>query len=180
MTLETPAVPQKPGWFLFLGVAYVFAGVVAVMSPLVVTLFSVLFFGVLLLIAGIVTLIHAFWTRHWAGIALQLLAGTLSAVMGFLLIADAGAGAAVITIILASYFLVSGMFRLCFALFHSHLHHRGSLIISGLITLALGILITIHWPSSALWVIGTFVGIDLIFYGFSLITLAGALKKSKP
>ena len=179
MPTETSLVPQKPGWFLFLGVLYVFTGVVAVMSPLVVTLLSVTLFGVLLLIAGIVTLIHSFWTHQWAGFAVQLLAGTLAAVMGFLLVADAGAGAAVITIILASYFLVSGVFRLGFALFHSNLHHRGSLILSGAITLLLGILITIHWPSSALWVIGTFVGIDLLFYGFSLITLASALKKSQ-
>jgi len=158
-------------------VAYVFFGIVAVMSPLVVTLISVLFFGVLLMISGLATLIHSFWTRRWDGFALQLLAGTLAAVMGFLLIADAGAGAAVITIILGSYFLVSGIFRLAFALFHPQLHHRGSLLLSGAITLILGILITVHWPSSSLWVIGTFVGVDLIFYGFSLITLAGALKK---
>jgi uncharacterized membrane protein HdeD (DUF308 family) len=49
-------------------------------------------------------------------------------------------------------------------------------IIGGLVTLLLGVLIAVHWPSSSLWVIGTFVGIDLIFYGFSLITLARALK----
>jgi uncharacterized membrane protein HdeD (DUF308 family) len=155
MATETHLVPQKPGWFLFLGVLYIFVGVVAVMSPLVVTLVSVVFFGVLL-----------------------LLAGTLAAVMGFLLISDAAAGAAVITIILGSYFLVSGVFRLGFALLHPNLHHRGSLILSGAVTLLLGILITVHWPSSTLWVIGTFVGIDLLFYGFSLITLASALKKA--
>ncbi len=174
---ETPHLPHNSGWFLFLGVVYVFVGVVAVMSPLVVTLFSVLFFGVLLLAAGIATLIHSFWTQRWDGFALQLLAGILASVMGFLLIADAAAGAAVITIILASYFLVSGIFRLSFGLLHPRLHHRGALIFSGMVTLLLGILITIHWPSSALWVIGTFIGIDLIFYGFSLITLARALKK---
>jgi uncharacterized membrane protein HdeD (DUF308 family) len=178
MATETPVVPHKPGWFLFLGIAYLFFGVVAVMSPLVVTLLSVLFFGVLLMIAGLATLIHSFWSHRWEGLALQLLAGTLAAVMGFLLVADAGAGAAVITIILGSYFLVSGIFRLAFALVHPQLHHRGSLLLSGLISLVLGILITVHWPSSSLWVIGTFVGIDLIFYGFSLITLASALKKT--
>jgi uncharacterized membrane protein HdeD (DUF308 family) len=178
MATETHLVPQKPGWFLFLGVLYIFVGVVAVMSPLVVTLVSVVFFGVLLLLAGMVTLIHSFWTRRWDGFALQLLAGTLAAVMGFLLISDAAAGAAVITIILGSYFLVSGVFRLGFALLHPNLHHRGSLILSGAVTLLLGILITVHWPSSTLWVIGTFVGIDLLFYGFSLITLASALKKA--
>jgi uncharacterized membrane protein HdeD (DUF308 family) len=179
MPPETHLVPQKPGWFLALGVLYIFAGTVAIMSPLVITLASVMLFGVLLVVAGLVTLIHAFWTRQWVGIAVQLLAGTLAAVMGFLLITDAGAGALVITIILASYFLVSGIFRLGFGIMHANLHHRGSLILSGAVTLLLGILITVHWPSSALWVIGTFVGIDLLFYGFSLITLAGALKKSQ-
>ncbi len=102
------------------------------------------------------------------------LRGILSTVMGFLLISDAAAGAAVITIILATYFLISGFFRLTFALAHPRLPHRGSLLLSGVITLFLGILITVHWPSSALWVIGTFIGVDLIFYGFSMIFLARA------
>lgn len=153
---------------------YIFGGVVAIGSPLVITLLSVLFFGVLLLIAGIAGLIHAFWARGWDGFAVQLLAGTLAGVMGILLITDAAAGAAVITIILATYFLISGVFRIGFAITHPHLAHRGSLFLSGGITLLLGILITIHWPNSALWVIGTFIGIDLIFYGISLITLARA------
>jgi uncharacterized membrane protein HdeD (DUF308 family) len=176
MTSDTPLIPNKPGWFLFLGVFYIFAGMLALLSPEIVTLFSVVFLGGLLLISGVVALIHSFWTHRWDGFAVQLLAGILACVMGFLLIADAAAGAAVITIILASYFLVSGFFRLGFAITHPRLHHRGALILSGVVTLFLGILITIHWPSSALWVIGTFIGIDLIFYGFSLIALARALK----
>jgi uncharacterized membrane protein HdeD (DUF308 family) len=171
---EGSPAPHKSGWFLLLGILYIFAGVVAIGSPLVITLLSVLFFGVVLVIAGVAGLIHAFWARGWDGFAVQLLAGVLSTVMGFLLITDAAAGAAVITIILATYFLISGLFRLGFAVTHPHLAHRGSLFISGAITLILGILITIHWPNSALWVIGTFIGIDLIFYGFSLIALARA------
>jgi uncharacterized membrane protein HdeD (DUF308 family) len=172
---ESP-VPHKPGWFLFLGIVYVVAGILAIASPVFVTLLSVVFFGTILLIAGAATLIHAFWTHRWDGFAVQLLAGILGSVAGFLLITDAAAGAAVITLILASYFLVSGFFRLGFGVMRASLHHRTALIVSGLVTLLLGVLIAVHWPSSALWVIGTFVGIDLIFYGFSLITLARALK----
>jgi uncharacterized membrane protein HdeD (DUF308 family) len=169
-------VPHKPGWFLFLGIVYIFAGLMAILIPEIVTLFSVVFFGVILLIAGLATLIHAFWTHRWDGFAVQLLAGILASVAGFLLITDAAAGAAVITIILAAYFLVSGLFRLGFGIMRASLHHRAALILSGAVTLLLGILIAVHWPNSSLWVIGTFVGIDLIFYGFSLITLARALK----
>jgi uncharacterized membrane protein HdeD (DUF308 family) len=154
-----------------LGIIYIIAGLVAVASPLVVTLFSVFFFGILLMIAGFAALIHSFSVRGWEGFAVQLLAGVLAAVTGFLLIADAASGALVITLILAIYFLVSGMFRLGFAISHNNLHHRGWLIFSGSVSMFLGILITVHWPSSALWVIGTFIGVDLIFYGFSLVGL---------
>lgn len=173
---ESPLPHPKPGWLLFLGIIYILAGMLAIISPVIVTLFSVVFFGTLMMMAGIATLIHAFWTHRWDGFAAQLLAGILASVAGFLLIADAPAGAAAFTIILAAYFLVSGFFRLGYGVMRASLHHRTSLIVSGLVTLLLGILIAAHWPSSSLWVIGTFVGIDLIFYGFTLIALARALK----
>jgi uncharacterized membrane protein HdeD (DUF308 family) len=175
MTDASP-VPHKPGWFLFLGIVYIFAGAVAIITPEIVTLLSVVFFGVILLISGIATLIHAFWTHRWEGFAMQLLAGILALVTGFLLITDAAAGAAVFTIVLATFFLVSGLFRLGYGLMRASRHHRAALIVSGLVTLLLGILIAIHWPNSSMWVIGTFVGVDLIFYGFSLITLARGMK----
>lgn len=169
----SPSAPHhhRPGWFLVLGIIYIVAGVLAVASPLLVTLISVFFFGILLMIAGFASLIHAFSVSRWEGFAVQLLAGVLAAVMGFLLVADSASGALVITLILAVYFLVSGMFRFGFAISHPTLHHRGWLLFSGAISLLLGILIVAHWPSSALWVIGTFIGIDLIFYGFSLVGL---------
>jgi uncharacterized membrane protein HdeD (DUF308 family) len=168
-----PSAPHhhRPVWFLILGIIYILAGFVALTSPWVVTIYSVFFFGILLLIAGFAALIHAFSVRGWEGFAVQLLAGVLAVVMGFLLVADATAGALVITLILASYFLISGMFRFGFAISLPTLHHRGWLLFSGAISLILGMLIVGHWPSSALWVIGTFIGIDLVFYGFSLVGL---------
>ncbi|HUB66971.1 MAG TPA: HdeD family acid-resistance protein [Candidatus Methylacidiphilales bacterium] len=169
----SPSAPHhhRPVWFLVLGIIYIVAGLLAVASPLLVTLFSVFFFGILLMIAGFAAIIHAFSVNGWEGFAVQLLAGVMAAVAGFLLVADATSGALVITLILASYFLVSGLFRLGFAISHKNLHHRGWLLFSGTISFLLGILVLAHLPSSALWVIGTFIGIDLIFYGFSLVGL---------
>ena len=95
--------------------------------------------------------------------------------MGILLIFDAAAGAVVITLIMATYFLVGGLFRAGFGISHPALAHRSSLIFSGAIGILLGILILVHWPSSGLWVIGTFIGIDLIFYGLSLISASRSL-----
>ena len=157
-------------WSLFLGVIYILVGMIAITTPLVVTLFSVLFLGVLLTASGFAGLIHAFWQRGWAGFAVQLLAGVLATCMGLLLIFDAASGAVVITLIMATYFLVGGFFKAGFAISHPSLGHRGSLILSGVISIILGVLIMAHWPNSGLWVIGTFIGIDLIFYGFSLLS----------
>jgi uncharacterized membrane protein HdeD (DUF308 family) len=159
-------------WSLFLGIIYIIVGVIALATPLVVavTLFTVLFFGILLTAAGIAGLIHAFWHRGWGGFLTQLLVSVLAIAMGILLIMDNLIGAAVITLMIASYFLVGGFFRLLFAFTHANLPHKGALIFSGAIGVLLGILILVHWPSSALWVIGTFIGVDLIFYGFALLT----------
>src|ERR1700761_8749199 len=103
-------VPHKPGWFLFLGIAYIFAGAVAIITPEVVTLASVFFFGALLMVAGAATIVHAFWTHRWDGFAMHLLAGILALVTGFLLINDAPAGAAGFTIVLGGVFLRRGLF----------------------------------------------------------------------
>ncbi len=45
-------------------------------------------------------------------------------------------------------------------------------VADGLITLVLGLFVLAEWPVSGLWVIGLFVGIDLIFYGCAWIGLA--------
>ncbi len=161
-------------WSLFLGVLYILAGMIAIMTPIIMTVLTVFFFGFLLTTAGVAGLIHAFWQRGWAGFAVQLLAGVLATCMGILLIFDAGAGAVVITLIMAVYFLVGGFFKSGFAISHPALPHRGSLIFSGAISILLGVLILAHWPGSGLWVIGTFIGIDLIFYGLSLISASRA------
>jgi len=162
-------------WSLFLGVIYILVGMIAIMTPLIVSLMTVLFFGFLLTAAGVAGLIHALWQRGWAGFAVQLLAGVLATCMGILLIFDVEQGVVVITLIMACYFLVGGFFKAGFAISHPALHHRGSLIFSGVISLILGILILAHWPNSSMWVIGTFIGIDLIFYGLSLVSASRKL-----
>jgi uncharacterized membrane protein HdeD (DUF308 family) len=159
-------------WSLFLGVIYILVGMMAIAVPMVVTLSFIFFSGILLTAAGVAGLIHAFWVRGWAGFAVQLLAGVLATCMGILLIYDSAAGAMVVTLIVATYLLVGGFFKAGFAISHPTLGHRSALIFSGAISILLGVLILAHWPISGLWVIGTFIGVDLIFYGFSMISAA--------
>jgi len=164
------ASPTISRWSLFLGVIYILVGMIAIATPLEVALFSALFFGVLLTMSGIAGLVHSFWQRGWAGFFANLFAGLLATFIGLILIFDSAASIVVITFIVATYFLLGGIFKMIFAIFHQNLPHRGALIFSGIIGIILGTLILVHWPSSAFWVIGTFIGIDLIFYGVSLLS----------
>jgi len=162
--------PTISRWSRFLGIIYILVGMVAIATPLEVALFSALFFGVLLTMSGVAGLIHSFWQRGWAGFLGHLVAGILAACIGLILIFESAASIVIITWIIAFYFLLGGTFKTSFALFHPNLPHRGSLIFSGIISIILGVLILIHWPGSAFWVIGTFIGIDLIFYGVALLS----------
>ncbi len=164
------------GWFLALGVILIVAGTVAVGSSVMATLVYVIFYGWLLLIIGVVEAVQAFWQRKWGGILLHLLGGILAAVVGLIIVANPGAGALVLTLILAVFFMVTGLFRIMAALM-MRFPHWGWLLVSGFITLALGIFIWGQWPVSGLWVIGLFIGIDMIFVGWSWVMAALAARR---
>jgi uncharacterized membrane protein HdeD (DUF308 family) len=76
---------------------------------------------------------------------------------------------------LACSLIVSGIFRIVGSLM-SRFPHWGWIFFGGVVDLLLGILIWRHWPATSLWVIGLFVGIDVIFNGWTWILLALRLK----
>jgi uncharacterized membrane protein HdeD (DUF308 family) len=47
----------------------------------------------------------------------------------------------------------------------------------GIITLILGLLVWRQWPSSSLWVIGTLVGISMIFTGTTRLMISLAARR---
>jgi uncharacterized membrane protein HdeD (DUF308 family) len=135
------------------------------------TLVTVVFIGWLLLIGGILSAVHAFWRKQWRGFFLDLATGILYVVAGLMIIGNPGAAALTLTLLIAMLLLVGGIFRIVVAL-SGHFEHRGWVLLNGIITAALGILIWRQWPLSGLWVIGLFVGIEMIFYGWSLVMLS--------
>ena len=157
--------------FLLLGIGLIVLGVIGISASGLVTLASVVFFGWLLVIGGAGVAIHAFWAKQWSGFFLQLLSGLLYLIVGWMLVARPGLGAVTLTLVFAISLVVQGAFRIGTAL-STHMDGKGSLLVSGIITLVLGLMIWNEWPLSGLWVIGLFVGIDLLFYGWWLVSLA--------
>jgi uncharacterized membrane protein HdeD (DUF308 family) len=164
-------------WLLVLGILLVVVGMAAIASAFIATLTTVMVLGILFLVGGVVEIASAFWAHCWRGFWLQLLAGILYAVLGFLLVQHPIAAAAGFTLVLAAAFMVGGLFRIISALV-DHFHGWGWVLLNGIITLVLGVMIWRQWPDSGLWVIGLFVGIDMLFAGWSWIMMALAVRST--
>ena len=166
----------RSGWILAIGILLAMLGTIAIFAGVAATVATVMVFAWLLLFAGLAQRFHAFSHRDWQGFLLDLLLGVLYTVTGVLLLQSPIEGAATLTLLMAAFFLVSGLFRLGAAI-GGGLPHGGWVALSGAINVVLGVLILAQWPASGLWVIGLFVGIDLVFGGWSLVALGLALRR---
>ncbi|MCI0463547.1 MAG: DUF308 domain-containing protein [Gemmataceae bacterium] len=169
--LDERARLQRVWWLLFaLGLVSVIVGFLAISSTFIVTLASVVVFGVLLLVAGFAELIHAVLVRNLRGFAMHLIAAVLYLLIGLFMIEDPIKAAAVLTLLLAASFFVGGLIRIVFSLVEQFPAWPWVLF-NGVVDLLLGALIWSEWPESSLWVIGLFVGIDLVLHGWSWVLL---------
>jgi uncharacterized membrane protein HdeD (DUF308 family) len=172
---ERALLRRQWGLFLVLGLVAVLAGLLAVGATLIATLATVVFFGVLLVIAGIAEVIHAFMVRNLKSFALHILAAALYLIVGVFMLEDPGHAARILTLLLAASFLVGGLFRILFSL-SAQFPAWPWVLLNGVVDLILGILIFSGWPETSYWVIGLFVGIDLLFHGWSWVILALSLR----
>jgi uncharacterized membrane protein HdeD (DUF308 family) len=165
------------GWFLALGIVLVILGTIAIGSAFLMTIASVFFFGWLLIIGGVMEAIHAFWReKRWGGFFLDLLTGILYVVAGWMMVTNPQESALLLTLIIAMFLVFEGVFRIVAAL-AARYPHWGWVLFNGVISLLLGILIWRQWPYSGLWVIGLFVGIEMLLNGWSLVMLSLTARK---
>lgn len=162
--------------FLILGIILVLLGILAIIGANFATLTSIIFFGVLLAIGGILQIVYAFWGREGQGFASTLLAGLFYTIVGFVFITHPTASAIAITLLLAAFYSVSGIFKIIVSLTKPVIQWEW-LLFSGIVSFALGMFIWAEWPTIGLWLIGLFIGIDLIFVGWFWIMLGIVAKK---
>jgi uncharacterized membrane protein HdeD (DUF308 family) len=163
------------GWLVALGITLMFLGVVCIAAELTATLVAVLTFGWLLILGAVLALIQAFRVRKWSGFFLYLLSALLRGVTGYLLIRYPFTAEVSLTLILASFFIVGGIFRTVGAA-ALQFPRWGWAVLSGLISVALGVVLLMQLPTVSLWFIGFAIGIEFIFDGVSVVTLGSALR----
>ena len=168
----------KWGWIVALGVVYVFAGFVALGSVVMATVASVLVVGIMMIIAGAAEIINAFQIKSWGRFLFWLALGVLYIVAGFVAFDNPLLTAVWLTLILGAALVASGIVRIFLGFNMQHGSPWIWVVVSGLITLLLGVIILVHWPVSSLWTLGIFLGVDLVFAGASWIGLGMGLRQT--
>jgi len=166
------------GWFVAIGILLVVLGVAAIAYALTATLVSVIVIGTFMLIGAVGLIIQAWRVKKWSGFIVWTLSGLLYGAAGLIAILNPLAGALALTLLLGAALIAAGLFRLW--VWFQNRSQPGSpwVALSGLLTLAVGILIAIGWPANSLMILGLLLGIDLLFQGWSLLFTGLALRKA--
>jgi uncharacterized membrane protein HdeD (DUF308 family) len=97
-------------------------------------------------------------------------------VAGVILTARPGFGLATLTLALGAYLVVDGVSSGVLAFHVRPEKGWGWMFISAALGVILGFMLLKEWPLSGLWAVGTLVGINLIFSGFSIIAVGSAAR----
>ncbi|MCE5315216.1 MAG: HdeD family acid-resistance protein [Armatimonadota bacterium] len=164
-------------WFyVTLGVLMIALGILAIGVPFVTTLALAYVLGLIVLVSGIAVCIHAFKTRSVGGFVLKLVTGIVYIAAGIFLLAYPLAGTVALTLVLAIFWTVAGIVKIIRAISERHEPNWGWTLFNGIVTLILGLIVWSMWPTASLWVLGLFVGIDLIIAGWTVVALAFAAR----
>ena len=162
-------------WFTLFGVLLILCGAVAIGFPVISSLAAISVLSVILLIAGIATIVSAFWAGKWSGMLVNLLVGMLYIAAGMFAVKDPIITIVVLTLYLAILFMVMGAFRAVSALVVRYPQWGWSLL-NGAVTFLAGLVIFRERGLASLWVIGLLVGLEMLFHGWTWLMLSLAIR----
>lgn len=179
-SLATHLVPlrRNSGWLLAEGIVLVILGVLGLGAVALLSLASAIWFGAMIFVGGIVVLIDAFRHQGWRSRLWHILIGVLYVAVGVMTFVNPLVTTASLTLLAGAALVATGVLRLVVAFQSRELPAWGWVAFSGLLSLLLGGMILAQWPGSSLWVLGTFLAVELIFQGWAAIALARAIRST--
>ncbi|HEY9706776.1 MAG TPA: HdeD family acid-resistance protein [Oculatellaceae cyanobacterium] len=157
---------------LLIGILLIVLGIVAIAQPTVSTIFAETWFALILVSAGAAKLVYAFQTRNEGGFVWKLLLSILYTATGVMLFVNPLKGVLTLTLLLAGFVLTEGVFELILAFRLRPQQNWTWALGNAIITLLLGAMIWFQWPFNAPWLIGTLVGVSVLFTGVSRVMLS--------
>jgi uncharacterized membrane protein HdeD (DUF308 family) len=179
-TIEIKQMQQKmqdyfqTHWKLFLaeGILFIILGLCAVVIPQFFSVAIVVFLGWIILFGGVAHIGRALMFSEMPGFGLWLFMGILQVVVGYLFITEPAAGVLTLTVLMTLFFALEGIAKISLAFMMRPLANWGFILFSGITALVFAIIIWVSWSESAHWLLGLFLGINMIFLGWSLVKIS--------
>jgi uncharacterized membrane protein HdeD (DUF308 family) len=185
-TIEIKQMQQKmqhyfqTHWKLFLaeGIFLIILGISAIAVPQFFTVAIVVSLGWILLFGGVFLITRALLFFRMPGFGLWLFMGILQLVIGYLFLAQPLQGIMTLTMLMALFFALEGIAKISIAFMMRPLAHWGFVLFSGLTALILAMVVWMGWPGTAEWLLGLLFGINMFFWGWSLVNISLRYKDS--
>jgi uncharacterized membrane protein HdeD (DUF308 family) len=171
-------IKRASGLSIVLGIVMILAGIIAMFEPGLAGVLIAYVVGWSAIFNGFAQIVFAFRTHGGWHIALEVILGIIYIVAGIFLLLNPIAGLAALTLVLASFLLVYGVFAIVFGFQMRPRHGWGWVLFDGIVTFLLGCLIWVHWPSNTPWVVGTLFGISIFFSGITRFMMSLALRRA--
>ena len=165
--------------FLFEGALFILLGLAAILVPQFFSVVVVIFLGWLIVVGGIFQLVRAFYFKNMPGFWSWLVLGALQLIVGYMLIANPIAGVMTITMMMTLFFALEGVIKIYLAFSFRPLPQWQMILVSGITSLVFAIFILAFWSETVPWLLGLFMGINMIFLGYSLAKMS-VLHKDSP
>jgi uncharacterized membrane protein HdeD (DUF308 family) len=169
---------KNRGWLIATSILSIVVGLLALSSPLIFSVLIVRFLGAFALASGVISLILAIFGKDVVPRGLNAIFALVRIGAGFALLSCVRSGLNLITLVLAVYFMVEGIFCIYGAFKIRDQKGWTYMLLNGIATLVLSLMVYAHWPTGAAWILGLFFGINLIFHGFSQLMLGLSASKT--
>ncbi len=167
-------------WSRALSVLIIVAGILAIAVPPAGGIAATILIGWLLVFAGAAHFAFGWHTRKMGGLVWGILLGLAYLLAGIYMLLHPVAGLAVLTLALGAYLFAEAIVEFALAWKLRPVGGSGWLFFDGVVTLIFSILIWSTWPSNSAWVIGTVVGVSMIFSGVSRLGVLAAARRAHP
>lgn len=159
-------------WFTGLGILFLVLGIAAIAFPWIAALSLELAIGALLIIAGAAQLVQTLSGPRWSGYGMSLGLGAVALIGGLLMLVFPVAGTITLATLVMLFLLIGGAIKTSFALLVRPAIGWGWIMISGILSLLLGLLLLVQLASTVPWMLGLLLGVDFIFTGLWMLILS--------
>lgn len=175
---EYETLKRNWGWTVAFGVLLAVAGGFALSTVVLSTAATVFFVGFAMIVGGFAEVLHGFAMRTWGHFFWLLVMGGFYILAGALVVRNPLLAATFLTLLIGASLIATGIVRTFVTVQLPSGGAKGFLVFSSILTLVVGVLIIAQWPSSSLWVIGTFLGADLFFSGMGWVAVGLAMRNA--